>query len=106
MLADVWHKSGTEAIDSLNMPFAIEKHISISTPSGKINKWLLWQKAMRIKQDLPPYNASIYLCTESSESERRRVPNKKKIRAANSVRIAIDAGNFDAPLRHRLHCIP
>jgi len=46
----------------LNMPFAIEK-----------------QKAMRIKQDLPPYNVSIYLRTESSERERRRDRNKKKI---------------------------
>jgi hypothetical protein len=66
---------------------------------------------MRIKQDLPPYNASIYLRTESSEREKRRGPNEKKIRkfmihAANSVCIAIDAGNFDAPLRHCLHRIP
>jgi hypothetical protein len=55
---------------------------------------------MRIKQDLPADNASIYLRTESSEREKRRVPKKKKIggfiiHAANSVRIAIDTGNFD-----------
>jgi hypothetical protein len=66
---------------------------------------------MRIKQDLPTYNASIYLRTESSERERRRSPNKKKIRefmihAANSVCIANDAGNFDAPLLYGLHRIP
>jgi hypothetical protein len=54
---------------------------------------------MRIKQDLPADNASIYLRTESSEREKRRVPKKKIggfiIHAANSVRIAIDTGNFD-----------
>jgi hypothetical protein len=72
---------------------------------------------MQIKQDLPPYHASIYLCTESSlrtessERERRRGPNKKKIpefmiHIANSVRIAIDAKNFDASLLHCLHNIP
>jgi hypothetical protein len=66
---------------------------------------------MRIKQYLPAYNASIYLRTEYLERERRRGPNKKKIRgfmihAANSVRIAIDAGNFDASLLHCLHRIP
>jgi hypothetical protein len=66
---------------------------------------------MPMKQDLPTYNASIYLRTKSSECERRRSPNKKKIRqflihAANLVCIAIDAGNFDAPLLHCLHRIP
>jgi hypothetical protein len=66
---------------------------------------------MRIKQDLPAYNASVYLRTESSEREKRRGPNKKRIHgfmihAANSVRIAIDTGNFDASLRHCLHRIP
>jgi hypothetical protein len=66
---------------------------------------------MRIKQDLPAYNASIYLRTDSSEREKRRYRNKKKIRGfmihnVNSVRIAIDAGNFDASLHHYLHRIP
>jgi hypothetical protein len=65
---------------------------------------------MRIKQDLPAYNASIYWRAESSEREKRCGPNKKKIRrfmihAANSVRIAIDAGNFDASLHHCLYRI-
>ncbi len=55
---------------------------------------------MRFKQDIPTYNVSIYLRTKSSEREQWRGPIKKKIRvfmilAANSVRIAIDAGNFD-----------
>ncbi len=54
---------------------------------------------MRIKQDLSTYNTSIYLRCKSSEREKRRGPYKKKIgefmiHAANSVRIAIDAGNF------------
>jgi hypothetical protein len=67
---------------------------------------------MRIKQDLPAYDVSIYLRTESSEREKRRGPNKKKnprvhlIYAANSVRIAIDAVNSDASLRNCLHRIP
>jgi hypothetical protein len=62
---------------------------------------------MRFKQDIPTYNASVYLHTKSSERE----PNKKKIRefmihAANSVGgIAVEAGNFDVSLRHCLHCI-
>jgi hypothetical protein len=66
---------------------------------------------MLIKQDLPAYKASIYLRSESSGREKRRGPNKKKIRgfmihAANSVRIAIDARDFNASLRHCLHRIP
>jgi len=47
----------------LNMPFAIEKRISVSALSSKMNRQLVWQKAMPIKQDLPNYNASIYLRT-------------------------------------------
>jgi hypothetical protein len=35
---------------------------------------------MRIKQDLPTYNAPVYLRTEGSERKKRRGPNKKKIR--------------------------
>jgi hypothetical protein len=38
---------------------------------------------MRNKQDLFTYNASIYLRTESSEREKRRSLNKKKIRDFN-----------------------
>jgi hypothetical protein len=34
----------------LNMPFAIEKHISISALSSKISRLFVWEKAMRIKQ--------------------------------------------------------
>jgi hypothetical protein len=48
------------------------------------------------------------LRTASSEREKKHGSNKKKIRefmihAADSVRIAIDAGNFDASLHHCLH---
>jgi len=39
---------------------------------------------MRIKQDLPTYNAPIYLRTECSERKKRRGPNKKKIRQFKS----------------------
>jgi hypothetical protein len=35
---------------------------------------------MLIKQDLPTYNAPIYLRTECSERKKRRGPKKKKIR--------------------------
>jgi hypothetical protein len=35
---------------------------------------------MRIKQDIPTYNALIYLRTECSELKKRSGPNKKKIR--------------------------
>jgi hypothetical protein len=62
----------------LKMSFAIEKHISFSALSSKMNRRLVWQKAMRIKQDFPTYNASIYLRTECSEREKRLGPNKKK----------------------------
>jgi hypothetical protein len=47
----------------LNVPFAIEKRISVSAVSSKMNSRLVWQKAMQIKQDLPTYNASINLRT-------------------------------------------
>jgi hypothetical protein len=68
----------------LNVPFAIEKHISFSALSSKLNRRFVWQKALRIKQDLPTYNAPIYLRTECSERKKRRGPNKKKIREFKS----------------------
>ncbi len=68
----------------LNMPFAIEKPISFSTLSSKMNRRFVNQKAMRIKQDLLTYNAPIYLRTECSESKKRRGPNKKQIREFKS----------------------
>ncbi len=74
----------------LNMPFAIKKCISVSDLSSKMNRRLVWQKAMRIKQYLPTYNASIYLCTECSEQE--KIPQIQIcyiIFAANLIRIAI-----------------
>jgi hypothetical protein len=61
----------------LNVPFAIEKLISFS---NKMNRRFVWQKAMRIKQNLRTYNAPFYLRTECSERKKRRGPNKKKIR--------------------------
>jgi hypothetical protein len=39
---------------------------------------------MRIKQDLPTYNAAIYLRTECSEHKKRRGPNMEKIRQFKS----------------------
>jgi hypothetical protein len=69
----------------LNMSFAIEKRISISALSSKMNRRLVWQKAMRIKQDLPTYNVSIYLRTECSERKRRRGPNPKKTRNFKTI---------------------
>jgi hypothetical protein len=97
----------------LNMPFAIEKRIFFSALSSKMNRRFVLQNAMRIKQNLPTYNAPIYLRTECSEHKKRRGPNKKNPRvqiwfiicAANFIRIAIDAGNFDAPFLDCLHRI-
>jgi hypothetical protein len=60
------------------MSIAIEKHLSFSALSSKMNGRLVWQNAMRIKQDIPTYNASIYLRTECSKRESSRGPNKKK----------------------------
>jgi hypothetical protein len=68
----------------LNMPFAIEKCISFSALSSKMNRRFVLQKAMRIKQDLPTYNAPIYLRTECLERKKRGGPNKKKIREIKS----------------------
>ncbi len=103
------------SIFDLNMPFAIEKRISFSALYSKMNRRFVWQLAMRSKQDLPTYNAPIYLRTECSERKKRRGPNKKKnlrvqiwfiICATNFVRIAIDAVNFEAPLLSCLDRIP
>ncbi len=65
---------------------------------------------MRFKKDIPTYNASIYVRTKSSEREKWRGPNKKKIRefmirVESSVRMDTDAGNFDASFHHCLHRI-
>ncbi len=68
----------------LNVPFAIKKRISFSALSSKMNRWFVWQKAMRIKQDIPTYTAPIYLRTESSERKKRSGPNKEKIREVKS----------------------
>ncbi len=64
----------------LNVPFAIEERISFSALSSKMNRRFVLQKAMRTKQDLPTYNAPIYLRTECSERKKRSGPDKKKIR--------------------------
>ncbi len=67
------------SFSGLNMLFAIEKRISLSALSSKMNRRFVWQLAIRSKQDLPTYNAPIYLRTECSERKKRRGPNKKKI---------------------------
>ncbi len=61
------------------MPFAIEKNIFFSALSSKMNRRFVWLKVMRIKQDLPTYNVSIYLRTECFERKKRRGPKEKKI---------------------------
>jgi hypothetical protein len=48
---------------------------------------------MRFTQDIPTYNASIYLRTK------KKIP-QFMIHAANSVRIAIDAGNSGTSMSH------
>ncbi len=67
----------------LNVSFAIEKRISIPALSSKRNRRLVWQKAIRCKQDPPTYKASIYLLAECSEHEKRRGPNKNKSASSN-----------------------
>jgi hypothetical protein len=49
------------------MPFANAKRISVSALSSKMNRRLVCNSAMRIKQDFPTYNAQIYLRTECPE---------------------------------------
>ena len=81
MFTVAMHKSGTVAIDvlfTLNMLFAIEKHISVSALSSKMNRRLHCNYAMRIKQDLPTYKAPIYLRTECSERKRDAARTRKK----------------------------
>jgi hypothetical protein len=63
---------------------------------------------MRIKQDLPTYVNLFAHRIFGAWKETRFVEEKIRefmIHAANSVRIAIDAGNLDASLRHCLHRI-
>jgi hypothetical protein len=60
------------------MPFAIEKRISVSALSSKMNRRFVLQKAMRIKHDIPTYNASINLRTKCSEREKSCGVNPKK----------------------------
>jgi len=45
---------------------------------SKMNRRSVWQKAMGIKQDLPNYNASIYLRTECSDVKRDTARTRKK----------------------------
>jgi hypothetical protein len=52
---------------------------------------------MRIKQDLPTYNALIYLRTEVLERKKRLGPNRKKIREIKLIDNL--RGEFD-PHRH------
>jgi hypothetical protein len=52
---------------------------------------------MRIKQDLPTYNAPIYLRTKCLERKKKCSPNKKKIARSNLVHNL--QGEFD-PHRH------
>ncbi len=69
----------------LNVPFAIEKRISFSALSSKMSRRFVWQKAMRNKQDLPTYNAPIYLRTECSELKRDGAQTRKKSASSNLV---------------------
>ncbi len=69
----------------LNVPFAIEKHISFSALSSKMNRQFVWQKVMRIKQDLPTYNAPIYLCTECSGVKQDAARTRKKSVRSNLI---------------------
>ncbi len=83
MFTVVRHKSGTVAGDRCPFSFRtrclpFEEHISVSAPSSKMNRRLVWQKAMWIEQDFPTYNASINLHIKYSEREKSCGLNKKK----------------------------
>jgi hypothetical protein len=81
----------------LNVPFDNEKCISVSACSSKMNRRFVCQKAMRYKEDLTTYNASIYLRTECCSVKRDAVKTNKK--SANSNMTHNLRCNF-APHRH------
>ncbi len=85
----------------LNLPFGIEKCISVSACSSKMNMWFVWQKAMRCKQDLSTYNASIY-CAQNVRSVKRDAVRTRK-KSANTNIVHNLRCNF-APHRHLLRC--
>ncbi len=72
-------------ISILNMPSALKKRTSVPAYTSKINRRSLRQKEIQCLQDLTTNNASIYLPTESSEREKRRDKNEKKIREFKNV---------------------
>ena len=86
----------------LNVPFDNEKCISVSACSSKMNRRFVCQKAMRYKEDLTTYNASIYLRTECCSVKRDAVKTNKNPRiqiwliicAATLLRIATCAGRL------------
>ncbi len=91
------------SIFDLNMLFAIAIRISVSALSSQMNRQLVWQKARRIKHDLPTYNASINLRTKCSERKRRRGQNKKKKSASLwfTLRNYLTFASFPTPIVSR-----
>ncbi len=89
----------------LNMPFAIEKRVSVSALSCNMYRRSVWQKVIRCKQDLSTYNAPIYLRTESSEREKSVARTRKK--SASSKLIHKSRFKFDPHChwRRRLRCV-
>jgi hypothetical protein len=94
------------------MLFAIAKRISVSALSSKMNRRLVSQKAMRIKHMTFLLITRQLICApnvrrvKGDAARTRKKIRKFMIHAANSVRIAIDARNFDVSLLHCLHRIP
>ncbi len=82
------------------MHFLEKTTISFSACNSKIKITLAISDAVQTRYSY--YNTSISLRTKSSEQEKI---HKFMIHAANSVRIAMDAGNFNASLHHCLHRI-
>ncbi len=88
----------------LNVLFAIEKRISFSALSSKMNRRFVFQKAMRIKQDLPTYSITRqFICAPNVRSVKRDAARTRKnprgwicfiICAPNLIRIAICAGRL------------
>ncbi len=97
-----------------NIPFAIQKCISVSALSSYFrfsssndyfdNKQFGSNKIFLLK-------TRQFVCAPNLRSVKSDAARTKKIRwvhdhAVISVRIAIDAGNFDASLHHCFHRIP
>ncbi len=81
----------------LNMPFAIEKHISLSAPSSKMNRRFVWQKRCGSNKIFLLIMRQ-FICAPNVRSVKRdAAPTRKKSARSNLVHNL--RGEFD-PHRH------